>query len=129
MNLQQEDPVAKCLELTNGLGADLVVECSGEQPAIASTPQYVSKMGRICAIGLTGKKPVQLGWAAFQGRVCTVIFNMSTFYTSWKKALSMLGSGKINARAIITHEFPLEQWEAAFEAVENLTALKAVLIP
>jgi len=32
-------------------------------------------------------------------------------------------------RAIITHEFPLEQWEDAFEAVENLTALKAVLIP
>ncbi len=41
----------------------------------------------------------------------------------------MLGSGKINARAIITHEFPLDQWEAAFEAVENQTALKAVLIP
>lgn len=129
VNLQQEDPVAKCLELTNGRGADLVVECSGAAPAIASTVDYVCKLGRICAIGLTGKKPVQLDWDKFQGKVCTIIFNMSTFYTSWDRSLSLLASGKVSAKDIITHEFPLEEWEAAFEAVEGLTALKAVLIP
>lgn len=129
VNLQQEDPVAKCLELTGGRGADLVVECSGAAPAIASTVDYVRKLGRICAIGLTGKKPVQLDWDKFQGKVCTLIFNMSTGYTSWDRALSMLALGKVDAKAIITHQFPLEQWEAAFAAVENLTALKAVLIP
>lgn len=129
VNLQQEDPVARCLELTGGRGADLVVECSGAAPAIASTVDYVRKLGRICAIGLTGKKPVQLDWDKFQGKVCTIIFNMSTGYTSWDRALSMLALGKVNARAVITHEFPLEEWEAAFEAVENLTALKAVLVP
>jgi L-iditol 2-dehydrogenase len=129
VNLQQEDPVAKCLELTGGRGADLVVECSGAAPAIAGTVDYVRKLGRICAIGLTGKKPVQLDWDKFQGKVCTLIFNMSTGYTSWDRALSMLALGKVNARAVITHEFPLEEWEAAFEAVENLTALKSVLVP
>lgn len=128
VNLQQEDPVAKCLELT-GRGADLVVECSGAPPAIASTVDYVRKQGRICAIGLTGKKPVQLDWDKFQTKVATIIFNMSTFYTSWDRALSMLSLGKVNAKAVITHEFPLEDWEAAFEAVENLSALKAVLVP
>ncbi len=129
VNLQREDPVARCLELTGGRGADLVVECSGAAPAIASTVDYVRKLGRICAIGLTGKKPVQLDWDKFQTKVCTITFNMSTFYTSWDRALSMLALGKVNARAIITHEFPLQEWEAAFEAVENLSALKAVLVP
>lgn len=129
VNLQREDPVARCLELTGGRGADLVVECSGAPPAIASAVDYVRKLGRICAIGLTGKKPVQLDWDKFQGKVCTLTFNMSTFYTSWDRALSMLALGKVDAKAIITHEFPLAEWEAAFEAVENLTALKAVLIP
>ena len=129
VNLQQENPVERCLELTDGLGANLVVECSGAPPAIAGTVDYVRKLGRICAIGLTGKKPVQLDWDKFQGKVCTIIFNMSTFYTSWDRALSLLASGKVNAKEIITHQFPLEDWEQAFEAVENLTALKAVLIP
>jgi L-iditol 2-dehydrogenase len=129
VNLQQEDPVARCLELTGGRGADLVVECSGAAPAIASTVDYVRKLGRICAIGLTGKKPVQLDWDKFQSKVCTITFNMSTCYTSWDRALSLLASGKVNARAIITHEFALEDWEEAFEAVENLSALKAVLLP
>lgn len=129
VNLQQEDPVQKCLQLTGGRGADLVVECSGAGPAIASTVDYVRKLGRICAIGLTGKKPVQLDWDKFQGKVCTLVFNMSTFYTSWDQSLSLLASGKISAGEIITHQFPLEQWEDAFAAVENLTALKAVLVP
>ncbi len=129
VNLQQENPVEKCLELTGGRGADLVVECSGAAPAIAGTVDYVRKLGRICAVGLTGKKPVQLDWDKFQGKVCTITFNMSTFYTSWDRALSLLALGKVNARAVITHEFPLADWEQAFEAVENLSALKAVLVP
>lgn len=129
VNLQKQDPVELCSELTGGYGADVVVECSGAAPAIAGTVDYVRKLGRICAIGLTGKKPVQLDWDRFQGKVCTLTFNMSTFYTSWDRALSMLAAGKVNARALTTHAVPLARWEEAFAAVEDLTALKALLVP
>ncbi len=129
VNLQQEDPVEKCLELTDGRGADLLVECSGAPPAIASTPQYIRKLGRICAVGLTGKRPVEFDWDAAQAKVCTIIFNMSTFYTSWDRAISMIASGKINAKAITTHILPLERWQEGFDAIENMEALKVVLIP
>jgi threonine dehydrogenase-like Zn-dependent dehydrogenase len=37
--------------------------------------------------------------------------------------------GKLKASEFVTHEFALEDWEEAFEAVESLSALKAVLVP
>ncbi len=129
VNLQQQDPVAMCMELTDGRGADLVVECSGAPPAITSTPDYLRKLGRICAVGLTGKRPVQFDWDAAQTKVLTIYFNMSTTYTSWDRAISMIALGKVNADAITTHVLPLERWEEGFEAIENMSALKVVLKP
>ena len=58
INIAEEDPVEKVMELTDGVGADLVIECSGAPKAIASTVEYVRKKGRICAIGLPGEEPV-----------------------------------------------------------------------
>jgi L-iditol 2-dehydrogenase len=36
VNLGEVNPIEKCLELTNGIGADLIVEASGAEPAINS---------------------------------------------------------------------------------------------
>jgi L-iditol 2-dehydrogenase len=129
VNLQQEDPVERCMELTGGIGADLVVDCSGAPPAIKSMPQYARKLGRLCAVGLTGKRPVEFDWDAAQGKVLTLYFNMSTHYSCWEPSLSMLASGKINAEALITHVLPLEQWQEGFDAIEKMEALKVILIP
>ena len=54
--------------MTGGIGADLVIECAGRRPAIASTVDLVRKKGRICAIGLTGKSdPLSVGQGRVQG--------------------------------------------------------------
>jgi len=129
INIQQEDGVARCMQLTDGRGADLVVECSGAPRAIATTPQYIRKLGRICAMGLTGKRPVEFDWDAAQGKVATIYFCMSTYYTCWDRALSMLASGKVQAEPIITHQLPLSRWQEGFDAIENMEALKVILIP
>ena len=117
------------MELTDGRGADLVVECSGSPPAIAQSIDLVRKWGRICAIGLTGKRPVELNWDAAMTKVITLYFNMSTAYASWDKTIAMIADGRVNVDPIITHTLPLTEWEKGFEAIENLEALKVVLLP
>jgi L-iditol 2-dehydrogenase len=129
VNFAQTDPVARCLELTDGRGADLVIECSGSPAAIAQSIVMARKWGRICAIGLTGKRPVQLDWDAAMTKVLTLYFNMSTAYTSWDKTIAMMAKGQIQVEALITHRLPLSQWEKAFDVVENLEALKVVFHP
>ncbi|MBT4502036.1 MAG: alcohol dehydrogenase catalytic domain-containing protein [Gemmatimonadetes bacterium] len=51
IDFSKTNPLEKCLEMTAGIGADLVIECSGAPPAIAQTFELVRKWGRICAIG------------------------------------------------------------------------------
>ena len=129
VNLGEEDPIQKTLDLTDGLGADLVVEASGAEPAIRSTVDLVRKKGRITVIGMTGKADITFPWDKAIFKACDLLFNLSTSYTSWDRAISLIAERKINVGAIITHREPLTNWEQVFDEVEHLRALKAILIP
>jgi len=129
IDFAETDPLERCLELTEGRGADLVIECSGAPPAIAQAFGLARKWGKVCAIGLTGKRPVTLDWDAAMMKVLTLYFSMSTEYTSWDKTIWLIASGKVQVDPLITHVLPLSEWERAFEAVEKMEALKAVLVP
>jgi len=129
INVGEEDPVEAVLDLTGGRGADVVVECSGAPKAIPLTADLVRKKGKICAIGLTGNRPVELPWDKFAFKVARVIFNLSTEYASWDRTIRLIHSGKLPAEKLITHREPLENWEKVFDDIENLKALKGLIIP
>lgn len=129
INLAEIDPLQAVLALTGGIGADLVIECSGAAPAIASTVDLVRKKGRICAIGLTGKEYISFPWDKAAFKVCDIIFNLSTSYTSWDRTINLIASGQLPAGEVISHRLPLTEWETAFAAIEAQQALKVLLIP
>jgi len=129
INLAETDPLETCLDLTHGMGADLIVEASGAEPAINSAFDLVRKRGRVTVIGLTGKDDIRFAWDKAIFKVCDVMFNLSTSYTSWDKAIGLIASGKIDASAVITHREPLTNWEKVFEDIEGLKGLKGLLIP
>jgi L-iditol 2-dehydrogenase len=129
LNVAKDNPADVVKDLTNGLGADLVIECSGAAPAIASTVDLVRKMGRICAIGMTGKDNIAFPWDKAAFKVCEIIFNLSTSYTSWDRTINLIHTGRIPAQELITHRIPLSEWQYGFDEIEAQRALKVLLIP
>jgi L-iditol 2-dehydrogenase len=129
INIGETDPVQAVLDLTGGIGADVVVECSGAPRAIPLTVDLVRKRGKICAIGLTGKRDVVLPWDKFAFKVVDVNFCLSTEYTSWDRTIHLIHSGAVPAEKLVTHREPIENWEKVFDDIENLRALKALLLP
>ena len=129
INVAQANPVAVVQELTGGFGADLVIECSGAAAAIASTVELIRKKGRICVIGLTGKDTIPFPWDKAAFKVCDVIFNLSTSYTSWDRTIHLISSGLLPVGGVITRRLPLAEWRSAFEGIEALQELKVLLIP
>jgi len=129
VNLAEQDPVEMVKDLTGGWGADLVVEASGAEPAIRTAVDLVRKKGRITVIGMTGRDDIRFPWDKAIFKVCDLLFNLSSSYTSWDRSISLIVERKINVEALITHRVPLTEWERAFEVVENLRAIKALLIP
>ncbi len=129
VNVQKENLVEIVSDLTGGIGADLVVECSGAAPSIASTVDLVRKKGRICVIGLTGKDNISFPWDKAAFRVCDIIFNLSTSYTSWDRTIHLIASGRMPAGEVISHRMPLTDWQLAFKEIEAQRALKVLLLP
>jgi L-iditol 2-dehydrogenase len=129
LNVAESDPLEVVRDLTGGRGADVVAECSGAAPAIASGIDLLRKMGKFCAIGLSGKDKLEFPWDKAQAKVCTITFNMSTQYTSWDRSIALIAGGKIPVAKIISHREPLANWEQVFADIEEQKALKALLIP
>jgi L-iditol 2-dehydrogenase len=129
INVAQVNPGDVVRELTAGMGADLVIECSGAAAAIASAVDLIRKKGRICVIGLTGKDTIPFPWDKAAFKVCDVIFNLSTSYTSWDRTIHLIASGQLPAGGVISRRLPLREWSSAFEGIEALRELKVLLIP
>jgi L-iditol 2-dehydrogenase len=124
-----ETPIEAVLEMTDGAGADLVVECSGSAAGVAAAIDLVRKKGRICAIGLTGKQTIPFPWDKAAFKVCDLTFNLSTSYTSWDRTINLIAAGLLPAEKVISHRLPLSQWDAAIREIEAQRALKVLLIP
>jgi L-iditol 2-dehydrogenase len=129
INVAQANPVDVVRDLTSGMGADLVIEASGAPAAIASTVDLIRKKGRICVIGLTGRDAIPFPWDKAAFKVCDLIFNLSTSYTSWDRTIYLIAGGRIPAGEIITHRLPLHEYGRAFEEIEAQRALKILLTP
>ncbi len=129
LNVGEDNVVDTIMQLTNGIGADLVIECSGAPRAIASTVDLVRKKGRICAIGLTGGRNVDFPWEKAAFKVLDIHFCLSTSYTSWDRTINLISTGQLPAQEVISHRMLLTEWEKAFEEIEAQRALKVILHP
>ncbi len=129
VNVQQQDPLPLAQELTwQGLGADVVYECSGAGPAAAQLLRLVRRRGRYVQIGLFGK-PVN--WDLDQLCYKELIATGSNASTpeSWLRAIRLLAAGVVKTDPLITHTFPVTEWQAAFDTFETKSGVKTLLQP
>ncbi|WYQ54252.1 zinc-binding dehydrogenase [Bacillus sp. FSL W7-1282] len=116
-------------ELTNGYGADVVVECSGAVKAANQGLKLLRKKGQYSQVGIfaTSEIPFDLE-TIIQKEIC-VIGSRSQKPADWEPSLMLLKTGNVNARDLVTHEYELHQWEEAYQAIKSGEAIKVLLKP
>ncbi len=129
LNVQQDDPTDLIAEISEeGLGADVVYECSGAGPAAQKLLPLVRRRGRYAQVGLFGKS---IAWDLDQ--VCykelVVTGSNASVPSSWSKALRLMASGAVQTKPLITHRFPVTDWAEAFSAFESKQGVKTLLTP
>jgi L-iditol 2-dehydrogenase len=127
--VDKENPVQKVLEMTNGLGVDILIETSGSWKAISQAFEMVRRLGRVCAIGISGKEEVPIPYDRGIFKALRYDFCFSSSWTAWETTIGLISKGVLPIEKIITHKLPLEKWEEAFHLLENLQAAKVILIP
>ncbi|MBC7813590.1 MAG: zinc-binding dehydrogenase [Burkholderiales bacterium] len=131
VNVQQQDGAASEIirDLTDeGLGADVVYECSGAGPAASQLLTLARRRGRYVQIGLYGKS---IAWDMDQVcfRELTVTGSNASIPSAWLKALRLISTGTVQTKALVTHQFDITDWEAAFATFEDRTGVKALFRP
>jgi threonine dehydrogenase-like Zn-dependent dehydrogenase len=138
----EDDPVRKVQELTNGIGADVVIDASGSEGGLTQATRMVRLGGWITVIGLWGHDiKVNLdcvpynnltvrggwGWAGIDSPDQAV--RMALGWHSWERGLQIMAMGKIQLKPIITMRIPLEAWREGFERLEAKKETKVLMYP
>jgi L-iditol 2-dehydrogenase len=129
LNVQREDPAALLAKITlEGLGADVVYECSGAGPAAQQLLSLVRRRGRYVQVGLFGK-PVawDLDQLCYKELIATG--SNASVPSAWDRALALMASGVVDTKKLITHRFPVTAWADAFACFERKDGVKTLLTP
>jgi 2-desacetyl-2-hydroxyethyl bacteriochlorophyllide A dehydrogenase len=102
-------------ELSNGLGADLVVEATGVESAINQAFEIVRKLGKITFVGIPGQNKSNIKWLTGSFKALDVSFSFSSQYQDWVRVLKLFENRSLDLTKLITHEFELDNWKIAFE--------------
>ncbi len=123
INASDEDPVEAVLRLTDGKGADLVIDCVGGHAGVKSFEQaqdMVRRKGTIQLIALYQQAPLLLHASKIMSkRLVAGILTDEPRSQIALRALEKLRSGEIQAGRMITHRFPYTEAKEAFDLLWN----------
>lgn len=125
-----EDLNARVLELTEGRGADVVVEAVGRSETWESAPALARKGGTVllfggCPSGTSvpfNAEKIHYGELHIQGA-----FHHTP--AAVDRAFRLIVSGQVSIKPLISHEMPLQKAEEALQLMESGKALKVALRP
>ena len=128
INAKEIDVVAKIAELTDGRGADVVLEAAGNKEAVRQTPYIARRGGTIVLVGMTPENEISYNFSQVLWKELT-IKSVFRFKNLFPTAINSISAGKTEVKSIVTHEFDFYDLKKAFEFVIENSAdvVKAVI--
>lgn len=137
-NARQGDPVAWVQEVTQGLGADVVIEAAGAATTLEQSLRLARPLGHVVFMG-NPSGDARLPQATISQVLRKELTIRGTWNSSfaalptneWRVALDMLAAGRLDLHSLITHQIPLSQGIAALEMMRDQSAAfgRVVLVP
>ncbi|MDN5323952.1 MAG: hypothetical protein PWQ67_2406 [Clostridia bacterium] len=135
INASKEDPVEIVKELTNGKGADVVVEAAGSEQSINQATEMIKHNGKFVWYSWI-TNPVNLNISRWHDDGIEFINTCLVHHTQYERyvwtftSLRPVVQGLLDIKPLITHEFKLDQIKEAFDLVDkDDTAIKVILRP
>jgi 2-desacetyl-2-hydroxyethyl bacteriochlorophyllide A dehydrogenase len=109
---------------------DLVIETAGAVPAVELATRLVREGGRVALLGIAGEGAMLGSLPADRVALRDLELIGSVAYTSaiWTRVVALLADRRIDLSPIVTHRFALEDFERAFELMENREGIVAKIV-
>lgn len=135
INLDKEDVIKRISELTEGKGADVVVEAAGSASSFNAASEIIKHNGKFVFYSWV-TQPITLNISRWHDdglkfiNTCLVHHTWRERYVWTPDALRPVIQGSIDVKSLITHEFKLKDIKDAFKlADKDDSAIKVVLRP
>ena len=110
------------------IGVDIVLEMSGSEAGIRSAFELVRPGGEVALLGIPpGDIRLNLPEAIIFKAVTVRGINGRLMFETWYQCERFLLDHKLDLRPLITHRFPYGEYEKAFRALEEGSAVKVIL--
>jgi alcohol dehydrogenase len=123
-----DDPVARVMALTDGLGADVAIEAVGVPETFELCAELIRPGGRVANVGVHGR-PATLHLERLWIRDVTITTGLVDTRTT-PKLMNLIAEGRLDPLPFATHRFPLSEAMNAYDtfgAAAETRALKVVL--
>jgi L-iditol 2-dehydrogenase len=129
VDFEKVDPVEKIKGLTGGKGVDMTIDCAGTLQSVQQAVAMTKKGGRVVMNGFP-PGPVELP-------ITQIVLDEKDLLgvradpNTCEEAISLISNGTIQIKPMITHVFPLDQFERALKVFsERLDgAIKVIVKP
>jgi threonine dehydrogenase-like Zn-dependent dehydrogenase len=108
LNPAETDPAEALPELTNGYGPDVVIETAGAPTTAIDAVKWVRRGGTAVIVGFAAT-PQEIVLSRTVGGEKTVKGSSAAGTGEYHKAVSLIASGKVNVKPLITDTVPLER--------------------
>lgn len=127
----EEDSIQRVLDETGGLGADVIFTSCPSPQAQVDALKMAKNRARISFFGglPKDKSEVTLDTNIIHYKELLITGAHGSMPIHHGKAIDLIASGKIDIKKYLTHKFPLDQIQQAFEAAENHAGLRVVVNP
>jgi len=115
INAQDQDPVAAVMDMTNGQGADLVIEAVGSTPTVEQGAGMLKKHGKLVIFGFSPEgAEAKIVPFDLLTRELTIVASWVNPYT-FPRALQVLVTEEVEVESLISEEMPLNNINEALQ--------------
>ncbi len=131
INFEKQDPVTAVMDLTTGLGVDEVFECSGAKGTFNQAVRMVRKGGSVALLGVPPDHVMEELPFKYIVQNEIAIFGSRANPNVSRKIVSLINNGQLVVKDLITHTYPLEEFDQALDTFVNRRegAIKVVIEP
>jgi len=121
INFREKDPVEEILRLTDGRGVDVAIEALGTQNTFQSALRVLRPGGTLSSLGVySGDLTIPLApFSAGLGDLKIITTLCPGGKERLRRMMSVIGSGRVDLKPLVTHHFKLEQIEQAYDLFAN----------
>ena len=116
------------LAMTQRRGIDVAFEAAGDNAAVDAAIAAAKPGARVVLVGIPGDDRTAFTASVARRKGLTIKLSRRMKHT-YPRAIELAASGKIDLRSLVTHRFPLAEFQKAFAVAQRREGLKVIVEP